>query len=512
MIVIAILAVPFVFYFNKSDLGAQRANDLGRIYDRTVTQVEFTRHARMLNLASALGLTLTNDLMMTNVSSESEMYVEFTWNHIVLIHEAEQLGLRPNSDEIAAFVKTLPRFRGDGGGFDINKYTDFTKNMLPSLGFNEAQIEEVVSDQLALNRMKELLGTGVQAPESESQENYERAYGKMDVAVVRLKEEDFEKDVKVTDDDISKYYEAHKDQLKSEEKRKVEFVAFTLSEPERKLTGKDRKEPLQKAADQANDFTQALLEKDATFAGAATKFKTPITATEEFTATKPDPQLASTPQLSQYAFQLTQQSPFSDPIQGADGFYILHLLSVTESHPLSLEEAKPKIAESMKSERLRELVSNKGSEVARQIRETLKGGFPLDEAVAKTGLKLERIPTFAIVEPTPPPKLEADKSKPEADTAKLEADKSKPKDVTPDFSSIKNTVAALNPGDSSDFVPVAKGGLVAILEKRAPADPAGYEAAKTQFETRYLTQRRGAIFTEWLRDRRRASGATLATG
>ncbi len=49
------------------------------------------------------------------------------------------------------------------GGFDMKKYDEFTKTMLPSLGFNEAQIEELVSDQLSLNRVKELLGTGVQA-------------------------------------------------------------------------------------------------------------------------------------------------------------------------------------------------------------------------------------------------------------------------------------------------------------------------------------------------------------
>jgi hypothetical protein len=64
----------------------------------------------------------------------------------------------------------------------------------------------------------------------------------------------------------------------------------------------------------------------------------------------------------------------------------------------------------------------------------------------------------------------------------------------------------------SEFVPAGKGGLVAVLEKRAPADPSGYEAAKTDFETRYISQRRAAIFIEWLRDRRRAAGVTTATG
>ncbi|MEY2490299.1 MAG: peptidyl-prolyl cis-trans isomerase [Verrucomicrobiota bacterium] len=499
MIVIAILAVPFVFYFNKTDFGAQRTTDLGRIYDRPITQVEFTRHARLLNLASALGLNLGTDLMMANVASESEMYVEFTWNRIVLLHEAEQLGIRPSSDEIAAHVKTLPRFKGDAGSFDINKYNEFTKTMLPTLGFNEAQIEEIVSDQLALNRVKDLLGTGVQVPESESQENYERTYGKMEVAVVRLREEDFQKDVKISDEDVAKYYEAHKDQLKSDEKRRVEFVAFALTEAEKKLTGKDRKEPLQKVADRANDFTQALLEKDANFGEVAAKFQSPVIATEEFTNVAPDPKLAANPQLTQYSFQLTQQAPFSDPIQGPDGFYVLHLLTVTESHPLSLEEAKPKIVETLKSERLRELVSNKGAEVARQLREALKSGTPLEKVAEQSGLKLERMPPMSLAEIPAP-----DKPKPEIPKPK--------KDEAPDMPVIKSAVSVLNPGDVTDFVPAAKGGVIAVLEKRAPADPSGYAAAKTQFETRYLFQRRGAVFVEWLRDRRRAANATLATG
>ncbi len=496
MIVIAILAVPFVFYFNKTDFGAQRVSDLGRIYDRPITQVEFTRHARMMNLASALGLNLGSDLMTVNVQSEAEMYVEFTWNRLVFLHEAERLGIRPTSSEITAFVKTLPRFRGDAGAFDSNKYDEFTKTVLPSLGFHEAQIEEVVSDQLTLTRMKSLLGTGVQVPESESKENYERAYGKMEVAVVRLSEDDFQKDVNVSDEDIAKYYEARKDQLKSEEKRRVEFVAFPLTEDEKKLTGKERKDPLQKVADRANDFTQALLEPDAKFGEVATRFESPAVATGDFTAAAPDPKMAAIPQLTQYSFQLTAQAPFSDPIQGPDGFYVLHLLSITESHPLSLEEAKPKITETLKSERVRQLASTKGAEVVRQLREALRSGTPLEKAAEQNGLKLERLPSMALVE-TPDP----DKPKPD-----------KPKEEAADLPAIKNAVSSLNAGEVTDFVPAAKGGLVAVLEKRAPADPAGYAAAKAQFETRYLTQSRGAMFVEWLRDRRRAAGVTPATG
>jgi len=520
MIIIAILAIPFVFYFNKTDLGAARTNDLGLIYDRPITQVEFTRNARLMSLATALGLNLRGELMTANVQSEAEMYVEFTWNRLVMLHEAERLGIHPSSSEIREFVKTLPRFQTDGH-FDINKYTEFSETMLPSVGFTEAQIEEVVSDQLSLNRMKDLIGTATQVPESESKDNYERAYGKLHVSVVRLQDADFRPDVKISDEEIAKYFEAHKDQLKSEEKRRVEFVSFALTDPEKKLTGKERVEPLQKLANRANDFTQALLEKDAKFADVASKFETPVVATGEFTSASPAPQFSANPQLTQYAFQLTQKDPLSDAIQGPDGFYVLHLLEVTEAKPLTLEEAKPKIVETLSAERLRQLVSSRGAEIAQQLRDAIKSGASLDRAIGQrkmklspwwpaeltskfglgralepSGLNLERIPPFALLEDSP------STSAPELE----------PKYETADLPTIKNAVATIEPGTVTELNPVSEGGFIAVLEKRDPADPAGYGPAKAKFETGNLSQRRRAIFVEWMRDRRRAAKVVASTG
>ena len=193
MIVIAILAIPFVFYFNKSDLSAQRQTDLGRIYERPVTNVEFQRSVRLFSLARMLGMwQLLQDLMMRPMT-ETDQYVNFTFNRLVIDHEAQALGIRPTSSEVVAFVKTLPAFQGTGG-FDLNKYNEFTRTQLPALGFTEAQLEELVSDQIVLNRLKDLLGAGLHVADSESAEYYDQAYGKLQVAVVRFREQDFEKE------------------------------------------------------------------------------------------------------------------------------------------------------------------------------------------------------------------------------------------------------------------------------------------------------------------------------
>ncbi len=492
MIVIAILAIPFVFYFNKSDLSARRETDLGRIYDRPVTTVEFQRSVRFFNLAQMLGMSqLVQDLMMRPMT-ETDMYVNFTFNRLVLDHEAQTLGIRPTSAEVVAFVKTLPAFQG-ASGFDLGKYTEFTQNKLPALGFTEAQLEELVSDQLVLNRLKDLLGAGLHVADAESAEYYDQAYGKLQVAVVRFRESDFQKDVKVTDDDVAKYYEAHKAELKTDEKRKVEFVAFSLTDEEKKLAGKDKVAALQKLANRANDFVQAMLDKNAKFAEVAVKFGVPVTTTGEFAVTAPDPQLGGNAQLAQYAFQLKPEDPSSDALQGADAFYAMHLLGVTPARPLTLDEAKPKITETLSKQRLKQLVASRANDTARTVREAAKANTPLEKALAQMGLTAERIPPFSIVEnptPTPSPAKPEDVKKPDV----------------PDLATIKSAVRELNPGDATDFVATQNGGLIAVVEKREPGDPAGFAAAKVTFEKNYLQSKKMVVFDEWLHDRRRAAG------
>jgi hypothetical protein len=495
MIVIAILAIPFIFYFNKTDLSANRQTDLGRIYERPITQVEFQRSVRLMTLAQMLGLSqLVQDLMMRPMS-ESDAYVNFAFNRVVLDHEAKVLGIRPGTKEVVEFVKTLPAFQGTNG-FDAGKYTEFTQNRLPPLGFTDAQIEELVSDQLALNRLKDLLGTGLHVADSETAEYYDQAYGKLHVAVVRFREEDFKKDLKVSDDEIAKYFEAHKAELKTDEKRAVEFVAFSFGDAEKKLTGKERIDALQKLANRANDFVQATLEKGAKFADVAAKFNVPVTATGEFTAAAPDPKLPANTQLAQYAFQIKPEEPISDAVQGTEGFYVLHLLGMTPSRPLALDEAKPKITDTLTKERLKQLVSSRASDVSRTLREATKAGTPVDKALAQMGLQAERIPPFSIIEnPAPKPSPPAPEPKPEE----------KPPDA-PDLPSIKNAVRDLNPGDASDFVATPTGGLVVVLESREPGDPAGFGQAKTTYEKNYLQSKRMVVFDEWLHERRRAAG------
>src|SRR5947199_6398219 len=398
MIVIAILAMPFCLYFVRTDwMSALRSNTAGKLYGRDISTIEIERGGRLFQLARNLGMSefLTELLgqwhpqrAKTQSEAEREAGQEFVIDLMILRHEAEALGIRPTTAEIAAVVTKIRAFRSDAGSFDLKKYNDIVQNALGPLGFSEAQIEELAGDQIRLDRIKELVSTGVTVSQAESRTTFEQIYSKFEVSVVRFKTSDVANEVKISDDEIAKYYESAKEQLKSEEKRKVQFVALTLSEPEKKLTGKERIDALQKLSDKANDVVQALAEKGADFGAVAGKFQVPVKATGEFTQAKPDPELRQDPQLSQSAFQLSNEEPISEPIQVADGFYILHLAAINPARPLTLEEAKPKIIDALKARKARKLITIRAASVAHDLGEALKAGDAIPTAAEKLNLKL----------------------------------------------------------------------------------------------------------------------------
>jgi peptidyl-prolyl cis-trans isomerase D len=491
MIVIAILAIPFVFYFvQRPDYGAMRSDQFARVYDRNVSMLEAQQTVRLLNLAQALGMSDFVQTLTAGATEQNQIYVQFILNLLILRHESRRLGIRPTSSEVADVVRGLPAFQS-GSGFDIKKFSDFVDNTLSPLGLTEEHIEQLVRDQLCLKEIKQLLAAGISIPEAEIDADYNRAYDKLFVSLIRLRPGDFAKDTKVTDDDVRKYYESHKAELKTDEKRKIEFVSLRLTDEEKKLGGKERIEALQKLSDRANDFTQALLEKDADFKRVAERFKLPVRATGEFTAAAPDPQLNIDPKLGTAAFRLSKEEPTSDPIQVADGFYILHLGGIVEARPLAIEEAKPKIVEAITNSRARELISTKGAELVQQLREATKSGQPLDSAIQKAGAKVEKIPPFSLLD------------------ERMEA---QPKQVAPELFAIKNAVGYLKPGEISDFFPSGEMGLIAILEKREPSPDANDPAKKAAFKERILNNRRQIVFYEWLRDRQQAAGVHFARG
>jgi hypothetical protein len=225
-----------------------------------------------------------------------------------------------------------------------------------------------------------------------------------------------------------------------------------------------------------------MLEKKDAFDAVAAQFGAAVGETAEFTENAPDPKLEKTGAAgTAAAFKLTAEDPNSDVLQAGNAFYILHLVQIVPSRPLTLEEARPVIVAQLKMDRAREVAANRAAEIRGKLVEAVKAGKSLDEAARAENVKAESVPPFSLVD--------------------------LPEKSTPDIQQIVAKSIELKDGQISEFVPTQEGGLLVCLEKRLPIDEAKFQQdkEKEKLSKSFLSGKESIAFREWLRVRMKAA-------
>ena len=471
------------FYSARTDPDRSVSDRVGKIYDRALTGTEVGRVDRELQTAASLGLSNLIDRDVLGRGDQLDMVV----NHLVVTHQAEQMGIHPTDDEVADAEQKLAAFQGPGGQFDKQKYSEFITDVLGPRGFGASQLDDLVRRNLQFGKLREIVDAPVVVSPVEARLAYEQHYAKTNSSLIRLSKTDFAVGVaEPTEDEIKKYFDDQKEQYVQPEHRKVAYVKFGLTDEQQKLVGKEKNMQLQPLANQAVAFLSDLLDNKgkADFATTAAKAGLPVKETPDFEQVQPAslPE-GSIPGFVQAAFRLRKDDPDSDvPLQTSDAFYDLHLVNVTPPRPLTLDEARPKVIAAIKAERTNAALAAKAEEIRAKVADALKAGRPFPDAAKDAGQTVQEVPAYSQAEPSR---------------------------STPDANLIEETTQELGAGELSKFVVTPTGGFLVYVRNREGIDEAKFDQQKEMIASRLERQKSGFYFSEWLRVSRDASNAYL---
>jgi parvulin-like peptidyl-prolyl isomerase len=479
IVVTLVVIAGFILFWNGSMMtrgvlgGGEK---VATIYGRTISDTDVLRDGHRFQVAAELGLSDLIDPLAGGAQDRQQAFESFLWNSYVFDHEADALQVFPTDAEVQNEELTkVPGLQTDGR-LDPAKLTDLVQNRLPSLGFTDAVIDELVRQQVRVKKVMALIGATVDVSPAELQNRYVEATEKMDISVVRLSTSDLEKSVAVSDDDAKKAYDAHKETYQSAERRKVSVGSYELSDAQKDLTGKDRTDALQKLGNDAWTFAQAVVDKNANFAEQAKKYGAQLSTSGFFTADQPDPALSKIPALSTTAFQLSADYPSSDVVEGPNGYYVLHLEGSAPSRQLSFEEAKPQVIAQIQKDRAAQIMQTTANNVRNKILAGLKAGKSFEDASAAAGLPAESIPAFSLMT-----------------VSKVDV---------PDIQSILQSAVSLADGQVSDFVTTDAGGLLVYMKGREPVNKGAAVIGETMMKEQVARQKQEEAFVEWLRLRK----------
>jgi len=473
--VTVLIIIAFTWLYNNTQMDKIGTGHVATIYGREVTFAQTQRVGRKFDLCQDLGLM---DLLRSLAIRQQDAKENFIWNSLVLKHESGKLAIDPTADEVVAAIQAMPVFQTNGA-YDSSKYNMISQIALAPRGFTADDMEDLIRDDLRLKKIKALLGATVAPSESELRDAFAQASQKTEASVVRLKLDDFLAAVQVSDEDVKKLYEERKAALKTDEQRKVKYVAFVLPTTDTPLEPKARAEALGKLARQAEDFSVAMTDKDAKLEEVAAKVGAKVEETADFSRLAPPAELGGSPEAAMNAFKLTKDQPNGDVISTDRGYYVIQLAAVTVPRPLTFEEAQERLTADLKNERSMEALNLKATEIRNKIDADIKAGKSFADAATAAGAKPEKFPAFSRMEPQ----------------------------MEPENSGEIMTVASdLNVGQLSTATPTPKGSVIVYLESRLPIDEEKYKAEKARVADNMSSFQKNVLFSEWLKLRRAAAG------
>lgn len=482
LITIAIIISFTWFYQGTTYANRQRGGTL-EIYGESITpeQLEFQR--RRLSVFAALQNgyfeAINPQQNMFQRQENPDPYESPVINSIVFEREAKKLGLTATDEEITTMItKKTQRFQGPDGKLDPASFDLFTEQVLGPSGYTKGSLEDFARAAVQVEKMEAILGGTIDPTPEEVRALYKEVNQKTQASFIKLKLADYLANVKVTKEDAQARYDQTKNTLKTEEKRKVRFVAFKIPNQEKPLVGAERVEVLQPLVNAAAAF--AKVASKTKFEDAAKQMNLTIAETPEFTAASAPAELDGNPEAAQAAFALTKEAPVSGVIDTDKGAYVLELSTIIEPQPKTFDETKVQIEAALREERARQEMDKKMAEVRTKIEAALKEGKSFEEAATAAGVKAETLPEFSRKEP--------------------------PKDVGPDSNTIMSLTSQMAPKELSKATPVEGGSVLAYVNNRPAIDEEKFLEEKKTTTEQIRKGRVRILFQAWLKDRRNQAG------
>ncbi len=339
----------------------------------------------------------------------------------IIALEVKRLNLEPTDAEVKNRIKEQFTVNGAWIGYDkFQRYVERTGMTVP-------QFEDALRDQIADEKLRSLITSSIQVSPQEVQEQFNKENTSFSVLYAVLEASKITDKVTFTDDDIKKYFEAHKADFRiTKSQRKVDYIFVSqdsvsknleISDEELKkdyspekfiseakiqqimlkaLADKDRETVMAKASELVNRARGANGVKAEDF-GALARGNTQDTATKDKDGDlgfikkdtlKPGSYL-------QRAFSM-KPGEISDPIADGNNVYII---KVNEIKNKSFEEAKEGLLAAARNKSSYKRASDLADEVAKQLADKKDIKAVAAEVAKKQGLKeeetLKQTPLFS---------------------------------------------------------------------------------------------------------------------
>lgn len=430
---------------------------------------------------------------------------------LLLLRKAKEMGINVPDNELLQEIRNQPFFLNEAKQFDPERYQRFII-FLNNFRISEPQFEQIMREQLIMAHVELVIGSAVKVTPQEVDLTYQPLHERVWIDLVNFDADSNNTPVTVTDDEASAFFGRNKESYRTPREIKVRYAYFAISNAEAavKLTdaevadfydrSKDKyagtngiapplatvkdtvKTDLLKmradrlAQDRATELTVKLVQEPGQAApdfGKLCAEAGVIPLETDFFDLRgkvPGIDQSGTP-FNQAAFALTPDVPYSDPVPGDHGYYVLQYLASKPSEIPAFDQVKTEVINELKREKLYDLTVKQAQEAAAKVKNAVAAGKTFAAACHELGLTIQSRGPITLADQKP---------------------------NLPSAERIQQAALSMETNTVSEFIPTANGGLFFSLKTRKAPDSFEEESDKPKFAQEILQRDRQAVFNAWV--------------
>ncbi len=424
LVVVAFIILYIPDFLRRRDptaSGALPSDQVARVNDRAISVLDF-RMAYQRQVAAyrqAYGSNISEQLLK-QLGFEQQVLQQLI-NEQAILAEAERLGMTVTDAEVRQRILSMPDFQVNGQFVGEAQYQAMLNRAQTPMTTSE--FEARLRRQLLIEKLQAMVTDWVAVTDAEADAEYARRNEKVKVQLVHVPSTVYLSQVSATDADVTAYYEAHKQDYRIGERRKVRYILVDtdalrkgivvpsreveryyndnielFSTPEQvrashilfKTEGKNEAD-VRAAAEKV--LQEAKAGKD--FAELAKKYS------EDDSNAKLGGDLdyfsrgRMVPAFEDAVFGAEQPGLLPDLVKTPYGFHIVKIADKKAGTTRAFDEVKTQIQDQLAGERAQRQADAKAAELAKEVSEPAD----LDKVAAARGLKVEETGYFTADEP-----------------------------------------------------------------------------------------------------------------
>ena len=416
-ILLGLIIVVFIAFYGGSQQPSGVTSHVAEVNGESISQREFIVHyQRTVERYREMFKGSFTPELLKNLNIKQSLLEEMIEARLVL-QEARRLGLSATDEELMNAIAQVPEFHVNGR-FNKERYIQ----LLRANRLTPAQFEEDQRKQLTIQRLLGVLADAAHVTEAEVRERYRFEQEKINLQFIRFSVSDNLSEVKITDEDVQKFYDRNKESLKEPLKVQVEYIPYSFEQFSGPVQLTDKEVEDYYSANRATKFTTPKQAKvryimvrldagaDAKQKEAAQVLANRIIAEarggKNFAdLAKKESQDPSAEKGGEIGWLNQGQLPealdkqifalakgeISEPIETPVGFHIVKVEDIKEEKTLSLAEAKPVITRELKLEKGK----YEAAKIADRDREKAASGNDLAKIAQESGSSLKTTRLFS---------------------------------------------------------------------------------------------------------------------